>query len=337
MERGTVLLAYVASDRVVVTMVKPGEAPAAGESVTTSACRNMSDLTAFLQGLLRDRGDPVLVGCAVAGEGEDEAGVFQIVGKGWAIDPKRLRAVLKTPRVHLRSVQMASALGAPRLPAASRQVLCAGVERLGWPLVVIGVESALAAALMIPDDAGGWVASPSLGHLARGKALGPRETALAKALGERGLLNFQQTLSVGGLAHMYQALCEMDGRTPAAIELGDSVAMANLVRMGDDAHAKEAMTVFSGWLGAFARQLVLMGAGRGGVMLSSPFLRTLRDVFDVDEFTRRFRVVNAPDEPVLAEVPVWLARDSMALLGLSTLFSSSDARFATAAVQLLDC
>lgn len=341
MHRGVVLLVLVAGGRVTATLARPGERPAADQALPSAPCRSQAELYDFLRTMLERAGNPALIGAAVAGEGYEENGAVVLEGEDWSVDLKGLRSVLGTPRVYLQGALMACALAAPGLAPGWREVLCEGNPKTDAPLLVVGAESTMAGVFMFPDWAGGWVAAPSRGALVGPLPDGPRETLIAMALQARGWMALEQILSRRGLVEIYHVVRQIEGlESEEGGAEGDPHAVAALALEGDPS-AKEALRVYCAWIGSFAHYLALMGGTTGGVFISSPFVRALGPAFDQAAFAARFRHPGAPGEAgerYVAQIPAYLATVSMALVGLSTLFTPSDARFAgETAVHLLDC
>lgn len=337
MHSGKVLLVVVAGGGVRATLARPGETPTPNMTHSAGPCGSHDQLDAFLRRTLGEAGLPALIGAAVAVEGgEPENGAIVLEGQAWAVDLKRLRAVLGTPRVYLHNALVACALAAPGLAADCREVLCEGVARPDAPMVVVGPETVVATAFVVPDAAGGWTPCLSQGALIGPLPLGPREIRIAEMLQAEGWTMLDEILSSRGLVQIHGVVRRLDGLEPDGAN-DDPLAVAALATAGD-ARAREATAVYSGWLGSLSRVLALATSARGGVFVSSPFVRALGPAFDRGAFAARFRRADAPGAAYLAPTPAYHVTVSMAVGGLATLFSPSDARFAgRTAVHLLDC
>lgn len=160
-----------------------------------------------------------------------------------------------------------------------------------------------------------------------------REAPIFSAVRARhGEVSAERLLSKEGLSDIHCALVG-DG-DPLAVPEDDSVII-DLARAGD-AKAREAISIFSGLLGGFAGDMALLFAARGGVFLNSPLLETMGDLLDREAFVRRYRTKGRMSY-YLANLPVFSMPGRPALLGLSSLFTPSDMRYAASDVKFLDC
>lgn len=334
MHRGAALLALAAGGVVLPVLVRPGEGPKPGLP-RAIPYRTTADVIEILKQHWREAGSPPLVGVALAAEGSGERGQFTLLepDAGPPIEAAALAAALKTSRVHLLEVRVASALGAPRMPEADRSLFCAGASRPREAILVVAPEGTLATAFAIQDHRGEWMAAVSEGQRLQLRPEGDREALVVEALWKNGRRSVGSALCRSGLAAIYAALAEDDARAaPAPLAANEICDQAN----AGDSLAREATGMFSSWLGDFARQAAMMMAARGGVYLAGPLVRMFGASLDAFQFERRFRR-SIPADSYLDQTPVWRATGSTALRGLSTLFSASDARVDATGVLMLDC
>jgi glucokinase len=326
MTRGVALLADVTGRELIVALARPGDAP--GEHRVMS-CTSPRELEARLGSVLAQLDPGELVGAAVCAAGPEIDGTVTLTSTGMTISQAWLRSVLRSPRVYLVNDFTACAMGALKVGEASLEVIHPGRAAPNAAIAVLGPDIGLGVAGLAPLRSGGWLAVPSEGgHIDFGPMEAREAPIFAAVHARRGDIAAERLLSKEGLGDIHQALARIS--TP----LNDSVVIDH-ARTGD-ALAREAISIFSGLLGGFAGDMALLFAARGGVFLNSPLLEAIGDLLDREAFTRRYRAKGRMG-PYLAELPVFAMPGRPALLGLSSLFSASDMRYAATEVKFLDC
>lgn len=324
MAKGSVLLADVNGRDLALAVVRPGDPPRAHQEL---ACGSLRELELHLATALAKGGHGELIGAAVCGAGPEIDGAIALTAGDFTVTQSWLRVVLKTPRVTLLNDFAACALGAPRLANTAMTLIHAGKPAKNAPIAVIGPNLGLGVAGLSPHRNDGWVPVVSEGgHIdfTPGEA---REVPVFSALQIKyGRVSAEHFLSQQGLADIHMAL---GGDTDS-----DDVILSR-ARDGD-ARAREAVSIFSALLGAFAGDAALMFAARGGVYINSPLMERFGDLLDRAAFARRFSDKGRMGAYVQG-IPVYLAVGRCTLLGLSGLFSASDMRYAADEVKFLDC
>ena len=321
MAKGSVLLADVNGRDLAVAVVRPGDPPRDHRELP---CASLRELELHLTAALAGPGD--LVGAAVCGAGPEIDGAIALTAGDFVVTQSWLRAVLKTPRVALLNDFAACALGAPRLSPAAMTLVREGKPARNAQIAVIGPNLGLGVAALTPHRLDGWTPVVSEGGHADFMPGEPREAAVFQALQARyGRVSAEHFLSQAGLVDIHAAL----GGS------GSDDLILSRVRDGD-ARAREALSIFSGLLGAFAGDAALMFAARGGVYINSPLMERVDGLLDTEAFNRRF-ADKGRMSGYLKDIPVYLTRGRCTLLGLSGLFTASDMKYTADEVKFLDC
>jgi glucokinase len=324
MAKGSVLLADVNGRDLALAVVRPGDPPRTHREL---ACGSLRELERHLATALAEDGQGELIGAAICGAGPEIDGAIDLTAGDFTVTQSWLRAVLKTPRVALLNDFAACALGAPRLAPTAMTVIHDGKPAKNAPIAVIGPNLGLGVAGLSPHRIDGWVPVVSEGgHIdfTPGEA---REVPVFSALQMKyGRVSAEHFLSQQGLVDIHMAL---GGGADS-----DDVILAR-VRDGD-ARAREAVSIFSALLGAFAGDAALMFAARGGVYINSPLTERIGGLLDHAAFARRFSDKGRMSAYVQG-IPVYLTIGRCTLLGLSGLFSASDMRYSAEEVKFLDC
>jgi glucokinase len=324
MTHGVALLADVNGCDLIVALARPGDAP--GEHRVLAGATPL-ELETGLRSVLTELGPDALVGAAIAAAGPEIDGTVIVTATGLSLSLTWLRSVLRTPRVYLVNDFTACAMGAPKVAEAELGVIHPGKAARNGAIAVLGPDIGLGVAGLAPLRGDGWLAVPSEGgHM-------DFEAPIFSAVRARhGEVSAERLLSKEGLSDIHCALVG-DG-DPLAVPENDNVII-ELARAGD-AKALEAISIFSALLGGFAGDMALLFAARGGVFLNSPLLEAIGGLLDREAFARRYRAKGRMSY-YLAEVPVFSMPGRPALLGLSSLFTPSDMRYAASDVKFLDC
>lgn len=325
MAKGSVLLADVNGRDLALALVPPGDAPRTHREFT---CTSLKALEQHLIDALSDNAAEELIGAAVCGAGPEIDGAIALTAGDFTVTQAWLRAVLKTPRVALLNDFAACALGAPRLDPSAMRLIHDGKPGRNAQIAVIGPNLGLGVAGLTPHRTDGWTPVVSEGGHIDFTPGEPREIPVFKALQTRhGRVSAEHFLSQAGLVDIYAAL----GGDAA----DDDDRIIQRARAGDAA-AREAVSIFSALLGAFAGDAALIFAARGGVYINSPLMERIGDLLDPAAFARRFEDKGRMSA-YLKDIPVYLTVGRCTLLGLSGLFTASDMRYEAAEVKFLAC
>ncbi len=325
MAKGSVLLADVNGRDLAVSVVRPGDPPREHQELS---CASLRELEQQLTAVLAESRHGELIGAAVCGAGPEIDGSIALTAGDFTLTQSWLRAVLKTPRVALLNDFAACALGAPRLAPTAMTLIRAGKPAKSAQIAVIGPNLGLGVAGLSPHRADGWVPVVSEGGHIDFMPGERREIPVFEALQAKyGRVSAEHFLSQPGLIDIHAAL--------GGGESDSDDLILSRVRDGD-ARAREAVSIFSALLGAFAGDLALMFAARGGVYINSPLMERIDGLLDTAAFARRFEDKGRMSG-YLKDVPVYLTRGRCTLLGLSGLFTASDMKYGSDEVKFLDC
>ncbi|HEX7342360.1 MAG TPA: glucokinase [Rhodanobacteraceae bacterium] len=153
------------------------------------------------------------------------------------------------------------------------------------PEVVVGPGTGLGSAVLLPGDAQPTVLATEAGQiaLAPGNML---EADILRVLAEAGEhVSYEHALSGPGLINLYNALCTLEGATPA---LASPEAITAAALADNDAMARRTLDVFCGMLGGFAGDLAMLYGASGGVWLAGGILPQIRDFLVRSSFVERF-------------------------------------------------
>ena len=233
---------------------------------------------------------------------------IRLTNRDWEFSVARLGRRLG---VGLRVVNDLAAVAAGAVTSDRREQIKPGTPAEGAPRAFLGVGTGLGVSLAVRCGDRWHVVPTEGGH--RDLAAGdPDEWRLIEALARRhGHVSVELVLSGPGLVVLYQALGETEDLPAPAAEPQE---IDELARAGDPL-ARCTFRRFSAWLGAVAGDLVLTAGARGGLDLAGGVLPRLGDLFDREEFTRRF-CAKGRFRDYLEAVPVGLVtRSETALLG----------------------
>ena len=329
MTHGVVLLGDMNGQELLLAVGRPGEPPGDHE---VFACATASELESVIKQRLEGLDGEELVGAAISAAGPLLDGAIRVTRTDLSLSLSWLRHVLRTPRVFLLNDLAAVALGAPKVPEDLLTTLHEARADRSGAMAVIGLGLGLGVAGLTPQRGDNWAAIPSeAGHVDFCPAE-PREVPVFDAIrARRGDTAAERLLSRAGLSDIYGAV----SGGPAAIGPENAADVLERARTGEPA-ALKAVSIFSGLLGAFAGDMALTFAARGGVYLNSGMLCEMGDLLDLEAFHRRFRAKGLMSDYMLG-IPVKQMPGRPVLLGLSSLFSASDRVYGATDVKFLDC
>lgn len=329
MTHGVVLLGDLNGQELLLAIGRPGEPPGEHE---VFACATALELESVIRQRLENLEGEELIGAAISAAGPLIDGSIRVTSTDLTLSLAWLRNVLRTPRVFLLNDLAAVALGAPKVPEERLITLNPGRADRGGAMAVIGLGLGLGVAGLLPLRGDNWSAIPSeAGHVDFCPAE-PREVPVFEAIrARRGDTAAERLLSRAGLSDIYAAVSV----GPSAIGPENAANVLERAKVGELA-ALKAVSIFSGLLGAFAGDMALTFAARGGVYLNSSLLYAMGDLLDLEAFRRRF-LGKGLMSGYMVGIPVMQMPGRPVLLGLSSLFSASDRVYGATDVKFLDC
>lgn len=266
-------------------------------------------LAALLRDVMAEAGAaPARAALAVAAPiSGDEIGGINLP---WRFSVAELTAALGVKRIAVENDVAAAAWALTALGPGHTSPLTPLITSSSGAKVVVAPGTGLGIAALTPDHRGGWVAVASEGGHA-GVALPPGITGQDRDLlhGRRDGWSWEDFLSGVGLPRLYHAL---GGKadTPEAVTTRAAAQETLAIRT---------MDIFSRLLGAFAGDVALMFAGRGGCYLAGGLLGAVGPLFKVELFLAGFRDKDR-FTGYMADIPVYfLTHPHPALVGLGVL------------------
>ena len=251
---------------------------------------------------------------AIAAAGPLKAGSIRMTNCPWDLNLAALQAGLPGARVHLLNDFEAAGHAVPTLgPEDLRQLGGSGAD-LASPAVVMGPGTGLGVALLTPSAHGWSVWGGEGGHVDLAPQ-GAREIAVLHQLQQMfGHVSIERVLSGPGLENLMLAIAGLEGRSYPAKPQAD--AILRLADNGDDI-AAEAVSLFTGWLGAAAGNAALLAGARAGVYIAGGIVPKWGARFDARLFRHRFEAKGRMRD-YLSPIPTWtITAGDLAFRGLA--------------------
>lgn len=283
------------------------------QDVRVRPCADSASIDASAQDYMTATGHAhprwACIGIATAITGDE----VRMTNHHWAFSIRALQQALGLSRCLVINDFTALAMSLPALGSADLQRLGGGAPVAGAPVALLGAGTGLGVSGLLPDGSGGWSALAGEGGHVTLAPMDDFESGVLAVLRRRhGHVSAERVLSGPGLVNLYEALCEADGRTPAALEPADVTARAV---DGSDATCVAAVRLFASFLGNVAGNLALTLGARGGVYVGGGIVPRLGGAFDRALFRQRFEA-KGRFARYLEGVPAWLiTADTPALLG----------------------
>ena len=316
MSRSHILVADIGGTHARFSLVREEGLPGEPSVWLTSMYETLG---AALEDFLSRQTGVTISAAALCAAGPVINGQIRMTNCPWTVDRDTIASVLKTDRVQLINDFAAVALGLPGLTDGDLLPIASDGKRAGdGPKVALGPGTGLGVAGLVPDGRGGWIpVSGEGGHVDLAPANNREISIIYQLTQEFGHVSAERVLSGPGLETLYAALSALDGQVrdakPTAVDI------VGAARRGNDPHAREAVQLFTGWLGAVAGDLALTFGATGGVYLAGGILPQWGDLFDAELFRRRFEL-KGRFNTYLDPIPTYLitAKD-VALRGLEAL------------------
>lgn len=231
-------------------------------------------------------------------------------GPRWHIDAADVSTAIGGVPVIMVNDFAGLAAGVPYLPADGLSDVAPGQADPDGAIAVIGPGTGLGVALLAPDGEGGWRVLPGEGGHASLSPTNDREIAVLFQLIRRfGHVKAEHVLSGTGLEILWETLAELDGTNRAIKPTAGEIA--ERARRATCETSKEAVAMFTAWLGGFAGDVALIAGATGGVFLAGGVLPRWGSMFDTASFRRRF-VAKGVHRPLMEAMPVKLITDKQA-------------------------
>jgi len=260
---------------------------------------------------------------AVAVAGRVEPDRVQLTNSAWSFSPRDLSAAQRFEQLSVINdfEAVGHAVGALR----TADILPIGSKRLALPLKkgvcgIVGVGTGLGVGGVIANDGSFTVLATEGGH-ASFAPTSERSVEVLRWLRKKyGRVSAERVLSGAGLANVYLALSEIDGRAVPELSAAEITTRAT---GNGDATCAEAAGLFCELLGSFAGDLALTLGAWSGVLISGAMLQH----FDRELLERRVRSgfeYKGRFTPAMRDVPLEsIAHPHVELLGAARLLKSN--------------
>lgn len=259
--------------------------PAVSETVL---CRDYTRIEEAVADFLKKNGGARVKAAAFAVASPVLDDIVSMTNCDWVFSISALKKELGLDRLKVVNDFVAQALAVPLLSENEKIKIGGGEPRDRAPLVVVGPGTGLGVSILVPDDAGGWIALPGEGGHATMPAPFPEEERVISALRqEYGHVSAERVISGAGLANLHRTLLALrreKADEPLAPEEISARALAG------DALCREAVQMMFGLLGTFAGNLALTAGAFGGVYIAGGIVPRpgLIDLFRESAFRVRF-------------------------------------------------
>jgi glucokinase len=237
-----------------------------------------------------------------------------MINHPWSFSIAALGDRLGIGRLSVFNDFVANALAIPHLAADDVAKIGAGQPAVGASIGVLGPGSGLGVSGLIRSEGREVAVQGEGGHVTLAPA-NLRESAVLDQLRARfGHVSAERVLSGPGLVNLYGALCELSGQAAPVLTPAEITEPS---RLGEDPHAREAVTMFCAMLGTIAGNLALTLGARGGVYIAGGIAPRLEPAVFGPPFRERFEDKGRL-RPYLASTPTYLIlRPTPALLGMA--------------------
>ena len=286
----------------------------ASETLLTAKFRSLEEAARHY--LSSQKQKPAAAAFSVAGIVMD--GRASMTNVDWVMEEGEVARALGVERVRIINDFAAAALGIPHLKSTELTQVGGKAPRADAPKAVIGPGTGLGVGGLVPDGQGGFIAISGEGGHVDLAASNPRELAvLGYFLKMGGHVSAERVLCGEGLENLYRIMAALDGANDGRFLTAAEIAEA--ARQGQDARAKETITLVTGWLGAVAGNVALTLGAHGGVYLAGGILPRWGALFDAKLFRARFENKGRM-KAFVAPMPVFLVNaPDLALRGLAVL------------------
>jgi glucokinase len=216
----------------------------------------------------------------------------------------------------------AAASSIPYLPKADCFAIGPDLASAKGPIGVIGPGTGLGVGSLIPNG-DRWTLIPGEGGHVSLPASSETEDRILAVLRKRwDHVSAERVLSGVGLVNLYQALCEIDGVTPAPLTPAD---VTNHAMRGTDPICVKAFGHFCEMLGTVAGDLALTLGATGGIYIAGGILLRFKEAFAASGFRERFESKGRFRDWLRTVPTPLILEESPALLGLANVPIEADA------------
>ncbi len=240
-----------------------------------------------------------------------------LTNHNWSFSQSALKTLFGFETLRLFNDFAAIALAIPHLDGDDIEQVGGGAPVPRRPKGVLGPGTGLGVTALVPTGHSDWIVIPGEGGHVTMPPATSRESRLLDILRQRlDHVSAERLLSGDGLVHLYETLCEMDGRRASQYkppQITDEAIAAQ------DAHCREAVETFCCMLGTIAGNLALTLGAAGGIYIAGGIVPRLGRRFTESGFRARFEA-KGRFRDYLTPIPAYvIAHGNPALLGLAKL------------------
>ena len=241
-------------------------------------------------------------------------GDIDMTNHPWTFSIDEVRRDLGLEKLDVINDFVAIALSVPHLGDGGRRWLGGGEALADAPIAILGPGTGLGVSGLV-SCAEGWLPLATEGGHVALAAMTAREEAVIGILRRKfGHASAERAVSGPGLVNLYDALAELEGIEAASPGPADVTRRA---LAGNCPRSREALALFTAFLGTVASNLALSLGARGGVYMAGGILPKLADAFDQKSFRARFED-KGRFSGYLAAIPTYLiTHEHPAFLGLA--------------------
>jgi glucokinase len=208
----------------------------------------------------------------------------------------------------------ATAMSVPYLPKQDCFRIGPSCPQVTGPVGVIGPGTGLGVGALVPHRSGRLLLPGEGGHVTLPAVTAEEDRIIAVLRKRWPHVSAERALCGAGLVNLYEALCEIEGRTAESLSPADVTGRA---MDGGDATCVAAFAHFCAMLGTVAGNLALTLGATGGIYIAGGILLRFKEAFASSAFRERFEAKGRFEE-FLSKVPTFLVlEESPALLGLA--------------------
>ncbi len=255
-------------------------------------------LSAYLESL----GDikPTAMCAAIAGPVIGD--IVQMTNLSWKFSCRAVAAQFGFEAFEAMNDFAAVAAGVPLMGQEHLVTLKDGAAAANGNKAVFGPGTGLGVAGVIRHN-NLWLPNPCEGgHINIAPSSTFEADVIKAAIGHLGHVSAESFISGPGLVHLYKAICEVEGNTPANYEPSD---ISTKAIDGSDAACRTTLETFCSLLGSFAGNLALTYGATGGIYLAGGILPRFIDFVKTSNFATKF-AHKGPMSPYVENIPAYL-------------------------------
>ena len=227
----------------------------------------------------------------------------KMTNAAWEFSIEDMRCSLGLEHLHVLNDFAVLAMAVPHLEADDLMQVGGGNGVAGAPLGLLGPGTGLGVSALVPTRKGGPIALATEGGHASFAPADDLQAMLWRAARKRhGHVSMERLISGSGLAFIYEALCEDQGKRPNQYTPAE---ISTHAMDGTDTLCRLALDTFCAILGSAAADLALTLGARGGIYIGGGIIKKLGEYFPQSPFRKAFED-KGRFQAYLAAIPVFV-------------------------------